>query len=131
MVLRSIKELQSNQYSRLLYDESVFTSYCKFLKVKIDNNFFVPPTKLELWLKAHSQVWDNFWQLKALSKWWKILFISPQILFSLNFFLGFLFMQENGLIWNIRLISTFITSQSRKQTIAMHILPNIYDNLTK
>ena len=27
-------------------------------------------------LKAHSQVWDNFWQLKALWKWWKMLFIS-------------------------------------------------------
>ena len=28
-------------------------------------------------LKAHSQVWDNFWQLKVLLKWWKMLFISP------------------------------------------------------
>ena len=24
-------------------------------------------------LKAQSQVWDKFWQFKALLKWWKIL----------------------------------------------------------
>ena len=28
-------------------------------------------------LKAHSQAWGNFWQMKALQKWWKMLFISP------------------------------------------------------
>ena len=28
-------------------------------------------------LKAHLQVWDNFWQLKTLQKWWKMLFILP------------------------------------------------------
>ena len=27
-------------------------------------------------LKAHFQLSNNFWQLKALSKWWKMLFIS-------------------------------------------------------
>ena len=28
-------------------------------------------------LKAWSQVWDNFWQMKALQKWWKKLLILP------------------------------------------------------
>ena len=32
-------------------------------------------------LKMTSEVWDNFWQLKALWKWWKMLFLSPQKLF--------------------------------------------------
>ena len=52
--------------------------------------------------KVHSQVWDNFWQVKALLKWWKMRFISHWKLFSfsryLNVCLGFLFMQEKGLI---------------------------------
>ena len=34
-------------------------------------------------------------------------------------------MYKNGLIRKIRLISKFITPQSKKQTIAMHILSNI------
>ena len=34
-------------------------------------------------------------------------------------------MQKNGLIRKIRLISKFLTSQYGKQTIAIHILPNI------
>ena len=36
-----------------------------------------------------------------------------------------LVMQKTGLIRKIRLISKFMTSQLVKQTIAMHILPNI------
>ena len=28
-------------------------------------------------LKVHCQVWGNFWQMKNLWKWWKMLFISP------------------------------------------------------
>ena len=39
---------------------------------------------LNIALKAHSQVWDNFWQLKAFLKWWKMLFISPKKLFSFS-----------------------------------------------
>ena len=35
-------------------------------------------------LKAHFHVWNNFWQLKALQKWWKMLFISPKKLFSFS-----------------------------------------------
>ena len=39
--------------------------------------------------------------------------------------LDFLVIQKNGLIIKIRLISKFMTSKSGKQTIAIHILPNI------
>ena len=28
-------------------------------------------------LKAYSHVWDDFWQVETLFKWWKMLFISP------------------------------------------------------
>ena len=72
-------------------------------------------------LKAHSHVWDNFWQLKALWKWWKMLFISPQKLFSfsryLSFCLDFLVMYRNGLIKKIKLISNFMTPKFCQQTI--------------
>ena len=34
--------------------------------------------------KVYSQVWDNFWQLKTLLKWWKMLFISLWKLFSFS-----------------------------------------------
>ena len=82
-----------------------------------------------LYLKVHSQVWDNSWQLKALKRWWKMLFISHQKLFLfsryLNFCLDFLVMQQNGLLRKIRLVSTFTTSQPGKETIVMYILPNI------
>ena len=39
-------------------------------------------------LKAHSQVWDNFWQLKVLEKWWKMLsfYFTLQALFVLKIF---------------------------------------------
>ena len=58
-----------------------------------------------------------------------MLFISPQKLFSfsryLNFCLDFLIKYKNGLIRKIRLISKLMTSQPGKQTITIHILPNI------
>ena len=65
-----------------------------------------------------------------------MLFISPQKLFSFSrylnvcldvffFFFDFLVMYQNGLIKKIRLISNFMTSQPGKQTIEIHILPNI------
>ena len=41
------------------------------------------------------------------------------------FVLTFWSFQKNGLIWQIRLISNFMTSQPGYQTITMHILPNI------
>ena len=43
----------------------------------------------------------------------------------LNFCLNFLDIKENGSIRKITLISKFMTSQAGKQTITMHILPNI------
>ena len=80
-------------------------------------------------LKAHSQFWGKFWQLKVLWKWWKMLFMSPERLFSftryLNFCLEFLIMQRNGFIRKIRLISKFVTLQPGKQRIIIHILHNI------
>ena len=51
-------------------------------------------------LKSHSQVWENFWKLKALKKYWKMLF-------DLNTLLEFSVMLKNGLIRKIRLISKF------------------------
>ena len=58
-----------------------------------------------------------------------MLFISPQKLFPfsryLKFCLNLLLMQHNGLIRKIRLISNFMTSQPRWQTIVIHILSNI------
>ena len=49
--------------------------------------FFIFYTKSPL--KVHSQVWDDFWQLKALWKRWKMLFISPQKLYSFSRHLTF------------------------------------------
>ena len=43
----------------------------------------------------------------------------------LNFCLDILVMQENSLFRKVRLISKFMTSRSGKQTITIHILPNI------
>ena len=43
----------------------------------------------QVFLKVHPQAWDIFWQLKALWKWWKMLFISPQKLFSFSRYLNF------------------------------------------
>ena len=54
-------------------------------------------------------------------------FISPGKLSSfsryLNFCFDFSFMQKNGFMRN-RFISRFVTSQTRKQTITIHILSN-------
>ena len=44
-----------------------------------------------LFLKAHSQVWDNFWQLKALYKWWKMLTSNAPFLLKIFKFLSWLF----------------------------------------
>ena len=42
-----------------------------------------------LHLKVHSQVWDNFWQLKTLKKLWKMLFIPTAKLFLFSRYLTF------------------------------------------
>ena len=65
-------------------------------------------------------------------KMMKNAFISPYKLFSfskyLNVCLDSFVMLKNGLIRKIRLILKFMTSQPGKQTISMHILPNISRN---
>ena len=80
-------------------------------------------------LKVHPQVWLNFWSLKFLWKWGKVLLISSSELFSfpkyLNFCLEFLVMSKDGWIRKIRSMSKFMTSQSGKQTILIYILHNI------
>ena len=40
-------------------------------------------------LNAHSQIWDSFWQLTFLWKWWKMLFILRQKWFSFSRYLSF------------------------------------------
>ena len=40
-------------------------------------------------LKAHSQVWDNFWQLKKVLKWWNMFFISSQTHLSFSRYFKF------------------------------------------
>ena len=81
---------------------------------------FFAKIELPLLLKALSQVCNNFWQLKALYKWSKILFISPQKLFSfsryLNFCLDFLVMYQNGLIRKIKLMSNWREGLVNKQS---------------
>ena len=79
-------------------------------------------------LKTHSRIWDNFWQLKALQKWWKMLFFHVKSSFRsryIRFCSDFLVMWKNGLIRKLWLISKFMTSKTEQQLIAIHILPNI------
>ena len=70
---------------------------------------FAKELKNKICWKGGSQIWDKFWQLKDLWKWWKILFVSPQKLFSFSRYLSFspdfLVMYRNGLIKKISLIS--------------------------
>ena len=64
---------------------------------------FCPIVSFCSYLRAHSQVWDNFRQLKALWQWGKMFFISPEkLLFSryLSFCLDFLVIYKNGFITN-------------------------------
>ena len=62
---------------------------------RLINKIFHYRTTCRKILKVHSKVWDNFWHLKAFYKLWKMLFISPEKLFSFskysNFCLDFLF----------------------------------------
>ena len=61
-----------------------------------------------------------------------MLFISPQKFFSfsryLSFCLEFLVLLQNGLLRKIRLTYKFMTSRPGKQTIVIHVLPNILRN---
>ena len=86
-----------------------------FTTSNISLHLLVTCSRLKDVLKAHSQVWDNFWQINALWKWWKMLLFLPLKLFSFSRYsslsLDFLAMYKNGLIKKIRLISKFMTSQ--------------------
>ena len=66
------------------------------------------------------------YSLKALLKWWKVLFISSCkfFLFSryLSFFLDLLVMYRENVIRKIWLISKFITSQPCYQKIKIHVM---------
>ena len=58
-------------------------------------------------LKVLSQVWDNFWQLKELQKWWRMMvFIRKLFPLSryLNFRLDFLVLYKNSLI-NVKIVN--------------------------
>ena len=64
--------------------------------------------------------------LATTSSWWKILFISSETIFIsvLNFWIG----RKTACIIRVikvRLISKFMTSKPGKQTITIHIFPNI------
>ena len=74
-------------------------------------------------------MWDNFWQLKSPLKMMKNAYYfhikAVLVLKYSNFCLDFSFMLKNDLIRKIRSISRFMTWQPGKQTIVIHILPNI------
>ena len=55
----------------------------------------------------------TFWRLKALQKWWKMLFISPQKLFLFSKYLNFVLI---------------FCSCNKINTVVIHILPNISRN---
>ena len=73
-------------------------SYTSFSIYLIDESIWLMNhlTSNSVLLKVHC--WNNFWQLTALSKWWKMFFIPPLKLFSflyikyLNFYPDFLVM---------------------------------------
>ena len=73
-------------------------------------------------LNTHSQVWGNFWPLKALYKWWKMLWKLFSFSSYLNYCLGFLVIWKKDLIRKIRSISKFMTSQPGQQTIEIRVL---------
>ena len=107
-------EGQINQYRNKLFSTNHTVANQKLNKLefslkllkltKMANGFF--PVLL-INLKAHSQVWNNFWQLTVLWKWWKMVFISTQKIFSfsrcLTFCLNLLVMAKNDLIRKINL----------------------------
>ena len=55
-----------------------------------------------------------------------VFYLNLKVLFvNISIFVLTLVMLKNGLIRKVRLISKFMLPQPRKQTIAIHILPNI------
>ena len=81
-------------------------------------------------LKAHSQVWDYFWQIKAFLKTMKNAFyFTSKALFVFKIF-NFLSWPCSKTAWlkKTRLISKIMMSQPCQQTIVIHILPNMRSN---
>ena len=79
----------------LIYLSKVIFSYKYAIKLArfmyLHQIIFVFSPFLCWWiiLNAHSQIWDSFWQLTFLWKWWKMLFISRQKWFSFSRYLSF------------------------------------------
>ena len=74
-------------------------------------------------IKGTLSIWE--WPLKMMRN---VFHFTLKAIFVLKIFkfLSWLFGQvKNSLIRKIRIISKFMTSQSGKQTIAIHILPNV------
>ena len=81
---------------------------------------------LFLFLKAHFQAWEYFWQLKAWKKSWKMLFISPRKVFSFSRYLNFCLdsYYRNGLIKKVNSKCYDVTAWLT-HILLMHILLNI------
>ena len=66
---------------RFVINGGAIKSNASFLILSISFNILVftvsysYDSKFASW-KAHSQVWHNFWHLKPLQKWWKMLLLS-------------------------------------------------------
>ena len=86
-------------------------------------------------LKAHFHVWVNFWQLKALLKWWKKLLFHLKSSFHSKMFKFLprpfwscsktMYLFGHGFMRNLRSISKFMASSTGKQIITVLILPKI------
>ena len=73
-------------------------------------------------LKGHSQVWDNFWQLKTLLKWWKILLNTTIKALFVSWIFDYVEKkcdQKNKVNFKICDVTTWETNNT------IHILPNI------
>ena len=72
-------------------------------------------------LKAHSCVWDNFWQLETLKNDENCFCFMLKVLFALRMFKGFC---PDFLIKKLKSTSKFMMSQTGNQTITIHISSN-------
>ena len=94
--------------------------YCKAF------HFLLPKYGLSVTLKVHSQGWDNFRLLKALYKWWKMLFISRCSLYSLEIYiLLWLF----GYMGNPNLLFLKNKAFCKKKPSGQHLSFNIFPKL--
>ena len=68
MSIRNLDFSKANYMISIHMVESQDTAICEPLKTLTENS-----------LKAYFHVWDNFWQLKALQKWWKCFLLHHKI----------------------------------------------------